>query len=87
MSGLHEDRVVWVTGAASGIGRYTAEEIVSEGGKVVATDLGSADFGWAAGNDAITVLRGDVTDPQHNTDAAACAVPRRLLRRCCVGGP
>ncbi len=74
MSGLHEDRVVWVTGAASGIGRYTAEEIVSEGGKVVATDLGSADFGWAEGNDAITVLHGDVTDPQHNTDAAACAV-------------
>ncbi len=74
MAGLHEDRVVWVTGGASGIGRATVEEVVAEGGRAVATDLPAADFGWAEENDAIAIHRGDVTDPDHNDAATALAV-------------
>lgn len=76
MSGLHEDRVVWVTGAASGIGRATVEEILAEGGRAVASDLPTADFSWADGNDAIAVVVGDVTDADHDADAAATAMER-----------
>ena len=46
MSQLHKEKVVWVTGAASGIGKASAEEILSEGGRVVASDLPDADFAW-----------------------------------------
>ena len=35
MTDLHKGRVVWVTGAASGIGRATVEEILDEGGSAV----------------------------------------------------
>lgn len=34
-----EDKVVWVTGAASGIGRATAERVASEGGRVFCSDV------------------------------------------------
>ncbi len=51
MTYLHEDRTIWVTGAASGIGKAAAEEILSEGGCVVGSDLPTADFSWAEGVD------------------------------------
>ena len=73
MSALHDGRVIWVTGAASGIGRATVEEVIAEGAKVVASDLPSADFSWAEGNDAIAIVLGDVTDPDHNDAAVAAA--------------
>ena len=38
MSQLHNERVIWVTGAASGIGQAAVEEIVAEGGRVIASD-------------------------------------------------
>lgn len=76
MSGLHEQRVIWVTGAASGIGRATVEEILEEGGSAVATDLPDTDFSWVADDDRIAVLHGDVTDPDHNDAAAALAQER-----------
>ena len=76
MAGIHEGRVIWVTGAASGIGRATAEEVLAEGGRVVASDLPSADFTWAAGNNALAVVTGDVTDPARNDSAVALAVER-----------
>ena len=34
-----DDKVVLITGAASGIGKASAERIASEGGKVVCVDL------------------------------------------------
>jgi meso-butanediol dehydrogenase/(S,S)-butanediol dehydrogenase/diacetyl reductase len=76
MTGLHEDRVVWVTGGASGIGRATVEEVIAEGGSVVASDLPSADFTWTEGNDRVAVIIGDVTDPDHNDAAVALALER-----------
>ncbi len=51
MNNLHEGRVVWVTGSASGIGRATVEEIISEGGFAVGSDLPNSDLSWAEGNE------------------------------------
>lgn len=76
MTGLHEDRVIWVTGAASGIGRATVEEVLDEGARVVAADLPSGDFSWAEGNDRVVLITGDVTDSAHNQAAVALAVER-----------
>lgn len=76
MSGLHEDKVIWVTGAASGIGRATVEEVLEEGGSAVATDLADTDFSWAEGTDRVAVLHGDVSDPEHNDAAARLAEER-----------
>jgi NAD(P)-dependent dehydrogenase (short-subunit alcohol dehydrogenase family) len=45
---LH-DRVVIITGAASGIGRATAEVCVEEGAKVVLADLGTSALGGLEG--------------------------------------
>lgn len=74
MAGLHEDRVVWVTGGASGIGRAAVEEILAEGGRAVLSDLPSADISWARDDDRIALLPGDVSDADHNDAACALAV-------------
>ncbi len=74
--GLHDGRVVWVTGAASGIGRATVEEVIAEGGRVVASDLPSADFSWADGNDDVAVVIGDATSAADNDAAVATAMER-----------
>lgn len=55
---------VIVTGAGSGIGRATAERIVAEGGRVVATDVVAArldELRSTLGDDVVTVA-GDVAD-------------------------
>ncbi len=74
MSDLHKGRVVWVTGAASGIGQATVEEIISEGGQVVGSDLPDADFTWADSVDEAFMITGDVTDPDHNEIAVGTAL-------------
>ena len=73
MSQLHKEKVVWVTGAASGIGKASAEEILSEGGRVVASDLPDADFAWAQGINDVVLVTGDVSDPEHNELAVKTA--------------
>lgn len=53
-----------VTGAGSGIGRATAERIVAEGGRVIATDVVAArldELKSVLGDDVVTVA-GDVAD-------------------------
>ena len=70
----HEGRVVWVTGAAAGIGRATVEVLVEEGARVVACDLPGSDLAWTDGDDRIAALRGDVTDPDCNAAAVELAV-------------
>lgn len=42
MSGSLEDRIVWITGAASGIGRATARLLAAEGAVVTVTDRDGA---------------------------------------------
>ena len=76
MSDLHKGRVVWVTGAASGIGKATVEEVLVEGGFAVGSDLPAADFSWAEMNERIAVVTGDVTDPDHNREAVDLALDK-----------
>lgn len=76
MAGLHEGRVIWVTGAASGIGRATVETVLHEGGRAIASDLPSSDFSWADDTDRIATLSGDVTQSETNDACVALALER-----------
>ncbi|MGI9590897.1 MAG: SDR family NAD(P)-dependent oxidoreductase, partial [Myxococcota bacterium] len=76
MAGLHEGRVIWVTGGASGIGRATVGAVLEEGGRAVACDLPGTDFSWAEGEERVATLHGDVTDPDQNEAAVELARER-----------
>ncbi len=65
MSGRLADKVVFITGAASGIGRATADAVRAEGGVVAAADLTPPE---SLGNRDIA-LRLDVTDRTAMADA------------------
>ncbi len=67
-------RVVLVTGAASGIGRATAELFHANGASVVAVDLDAAGLKWTDGIENIVALEGDVSTEQANQDMVAAAV-------------
>ena len=66
------DRTVLVTGAASGIGRATADRLHAEGANVVGIDLGPV----ADDDDRMVGLEVDVTDEAAVADAVATAVER-----------
>lgn len=66
--------VTIVTGAASGIGRATAELLLGRGGRVVGVDLDDAGLGWMAGFPGALPLQGDVTDPDTSQEAVSLAV-------------
>ena len=64
MSSLSErfaDKVVLITGAASGIGRATAERLAAEGATIVAADLAPVDY------DVATKVSVDVSSPEQVT--------------------
>lgn len=62
-----------VTGAASGIGRATAECLAARGIGVIALDRDADALGWADGEPSVVPLVGDVTDPARNEEAVALA--------------
>ncbi len=72
----HDGQVAVVTGGASGIGRASVEAMVAEGGRAVALDVDEAALDWAAGDDRIAVLAGDVTEPDDNAAAVTLAESR-----------
>ncbi len=74
--GAHEGRVVIVTGAASGIGRATAERVAAEGGSVVAVDLDADQLAWTSAHPGIELLAGDITEEPVNDAAVALAVEK-----------
>jgi len=65
-----------ITGAASGIGRATAELFAERGHAVVAVDRVTNGFDWAAGRDGIETFVGDVGDDQVNAAVVALALER-----------
>ena len=72
----HEESVIWVTGAASGIGRATAQMLADQGAKVLATDVAAEQLGWADGINNIETLVCDVTDEAANAAAVETALER-----------
>lgn len=78
MSGAKDltDRVVVVTGAASGIGAATAAALLGLGARVVAADLRAESMGELAGEwgDQVVRCAGDVGDPETAEVLIAAAV-------------
>jgi NAD(P)-dependent dehydrogenase (short-subunit alcohol dehydrogenase family) len=65
-----DDQVIFVTGAASGIGRATVENVVARGARVVATDLVPTK---GLGNSGISLLL-DVANPAQIDEAVVKAL-------------
>lgn len=87
------DRVVVVTGAASGIGRATAELFAARGCGVVAVDLVEDGLAWTQGHNFVVAYAGDVSTEAANVgmvDAARAAFGRldaAVLNAGIVGSP
>lgn len=58
------DKTVIVTGAGSGIGKATAERIVAEGGRVIASDVSQERLDTLAAElgSAVSIVAGDISD-------------------------
>jgi meso-butanediol dehydrogenase/(S,S)-butanediol dehydrogenase/diacetyl reductase len=74
--GAHEGRVAIVTGAASGIGRATAELIVAEGGFVVAGDVDEERLAWTEGAERTVGIRCDASSAADNAALVETASDR-----------
>lgn len=70
----HNQRVALVTGAASGIGRATAQAIVAAGGRVVATDIDETQLQWCRDNALIAAVPGDISSASTNEEVVATAL-------------
>ncbi|MEM9131328.1 MAG: SDR family oxidoreductase [Actinomycetota bacterium] len=70
----HDGQVVIVTGAATGIGRATAELLAARGAKVVAADINREALAWADSAEGVIGASCDVTSEADNDALAALAV-------------
>ncbi len=71
--GDFEGQAAIVTGAASGIGKATAQRLAAGGAGVVAADIDAAGLAWTQGNEAFVACAGDVTREDFNaTLVEAC---------------
>lgn len=66
MSSRFEGKIAVVTGAASGIGKAACEQILAQGGQVVAVDLAAEGLTWTDDVDAAHSVCGDITKPEIN---------------------
>jgi meso-butanediol dehydrogenase / (S,S)-butanediol dehydrogenase / diacetyl reductase len=68
---MAESKNIVVTGAASGIGRATAERLASGGWNVLAVDLNAEQLGWTEGRERIAAMTADVSSEDDNARIAA----------------
>lgn len=68
-----QERVCLVSGAASGIGRATAEHVAAAGARVVAFDCSEDGLAWTEAHERIEPVLGDVTRAEDNAAAVSCA--------------
>jgi NAD(P)-dependent dehydrogenase (short-subunit alcohol dehydrogenase family) len=76
MTAMWEGRVAVVTGAGSGIGRATAEQLLEAGASVVGVDLLDESLGWLAGREHAAAVAGDVSTEACNAAMVECATGR-----------
>jgi meso-butanediol dehydrogenase/(S,S)-butanediol dehydrogenase/diacetyl reductase len=69
-------RVAIVTGAASGIGRATAERLLEGGDRVVGVDLDADGLAWLQAHPHAAAVAGDVGGEEANRTAVRIAVER-----------
>lgn len=72
--GRHQDKVVIVTGAGSGIGRATAELLLRQGASVVAADLTAESLAWCEDEAKVITVPVDVTETTANDLLTTTAV-------------
>jgi NAD(P)-dependent dehydrogenase (short-subunit alcohol dehydrogenase family) len=72
LKGLH-GKVAVVTGAARGIGAATVERLLSEGCRVVASDISADGLRRYAGRAGVATALAEISDADHCDAAAACA--------------
>lgn len=89
------DKVVLITGAASGIGKASAERIASEGGKVICVDIQkdaveavAAGINASEGRGEAIALVCDITDQSSVNDTVASAIAKfgQLDALCNIAG-
>jgi len=76
MTTMWEGRVAVVTGAGSGIGRATAEQLLEAGASVVGVDLSDESLAWLAGRERAAAVVGDVSTEACNAAMVECATSR-----------
>jgi NAD(P)-dependent dehydrogenase (short-subunit alcohol dehydrogenase family) len=76
MTTTWEGRVAVVTGAGSGIGRATTQQLLDEGASVVGVDLTDESLAWLAGRERAAAVAGDVSTQACNAAMVECATAR-----------